>query len=244
MRGIGIGTAVVALALSASAATAGQARPQSPPPQSASGSPGQAAPSSQGQPRPGSTGQAGSHDTSAQHKTAQPGKQTAHAFVNEMTIVNLAEVQLGNSASEKTLNADVRAFGQMMARDHTRANSELTQIASQLHIQPPTQMDQKHRQMWSKLSELNGGDFDREYMNAMVMGHEEVLAKLRARADASASSAQSSGSGDHSAASSQAGKGATKSQGEEALNQWAAKMIPAVQMHLDKAKEVQQKLGK
>jgi predicted outer membrane protein len=172
-----------------------------------------------------------------------------------MTIVNLAEVQLGNTASEKTLNADVRAFGQMMARDHTRANSELNQIASQLHIQPPTQMDQKHRQLWSKLSELNGGDFDREYINAMVMGHEEVLAKLRARADASG--AQSSGSDDHGAAASarsstgsqsatpsQAGKGATAGHGDEALNQWAAKMIPAVQMHLDKAKEVQQKLGK
>jgi predicted outer membrane protein len=174
-----------------------------------------------------------------------------------MTIVNLAEVQLGNTASEKTLNADVRAFGQMMAREHTQANSELKQIASQLHIQPPTQMDKKHSQLWSKLSELNGGDFDREYMNAMVMGHEEVLAKLRARADAGASGAQSSGSDDHGAAASarsstasqsatpsQAGKGATAGHGDEALNQWAAKMIPAVQMHLDKAKEVQQKLGK
>lgn len=236
MKGIGIGTAVVALALSASAATAGQARPQSPPPPS---SPGQAAPSA---PRPGSTGQPAPHDTGTQHKTGQPGKSTARAFVNEMTIVNLAEVQLGNTASEKTLNADVRAFGQMMAREHTQANSELKQIATQLHIQPPTQMDKKHNQLWAKLTELNGGDFDREYMNAMVMGHEDVLAKLRARADAGASGAQSSGSGDHSAPAAQAGKGAAKGQSDQALNQWAAKMIPAVQMHLDKAKEVQQKL--
>ena len=75
---------------------------------------------------------------------------------------------------------DVKAFGQMMVKDHTRANTEVTQIAKQLNVTPPTHLDMKHRELIDRLSKLKGAEFDREYVTAMVMGHEEVSAKLRA----------------------------------------------------------------
>jgi hypothetical protein len=204
-----------------------------------------------------------------------------------MTIANLAEVQLGKMASEKASNSDVKSFGQMMVKDHTQANNELKQIASQLNVQPPAQLDQKHKDLSDKLSKLNGAEFDREYINAMVMGHEEVLGKLRARADAGVAGAHTgaAGAGDHGAAAggdraattndrsgagrqdrdqpnttdnsnrpgqdpaaarSQAGKGATTStgHGDQALTQWAAKAIPVVQKHLERAKEIQTKVAR
>ena len=100
-----------------------------------------------------------------------------------MTIAGLAEVQLGKMATERAANADVKAFGQMMVKDHTQANNELKQLASQLKVQTPTELDQKHKELVDKLSKLQGSEFDREYMNAMVQGHQEVLGKLRARAE-------------------------------------------------------------
>jgi len=196
-----------------------------------------------------------------------------------MTIANLAEVQLGKMASEKASNSDVKAFGQMMVQDHTQANNELKQIASQLKVQPTTQLDQKHKDLSDKLSKLNGAAFDREYINAMVMGHEEVLGKLRGRAEAGVSGAHSSAATDHGAAAertgtagnrndaerdqpnttgnssrpaqdpalarSQAGKGATTNlgNGDQALTQWAAKAVPVVQKHLDRAREIQKKVA-
>jgi putative membrane protein len=205
-------------------------------------------------------------------QTGQPPHADAQAFVNDMTIAGLAEVQLGKMASERSNDADVKAFGQMMVKDHSQANDELKQIASQLEIQPPTQLDQKHKELADKLSKLQGAEFDREYMNAMVQGHQEVLGKLRARADAALPSAQRGAAGDHSGAEAprekglpstttnsnkpvaqdpatakaQTGKGATTSHGlgDEALTQWVAKAMPRVQGHLDRAKEIQQKLTK
>jgi predicted outer membrane protein len=156
-------------------------------------------------------------------------------------------------------------------KDHTQANNELKQIASQLKVHQPSQLDQKHKDLESKLSKLSGAEFDREYINAMVMGHEEVLGKLRVREEAGVSGAHGGAASDHpgegrqseqglpnvtknssipsaqdaAAAKAQSGKGATTSHGhgDEALTQWAAKVMPTVQMHLDRAREIQQKLA-
>ena len=186
-----------------------------------------------------------------------------------MTIANLAEVQLGKMATEKASNSEVKAFGQMMVKDHTEANNDLKKIASQLSVQPPAQVDQKHKDLSDKLSKLSGAEFDREYINAMVMGHEEVLGKLRARAGAGVSGAHGAAA-DHPAAGhdagapnvsrdtsskpnqdpavarSQAGKGATTGtgHGDQALTQWAAKAIPVVEKHLDRARDIQKKVAK
>ena len=104
-------------------------------------------------------------------------------FINDMTIVGLTEVQLGKLATERAASADVKAFGQMMVKDHSQAGDELKKVASQLKIQPPTQLDQKHKDLVDKLSKLQGAEFDREYVNAMVQGHQEVLGKVRARVE-------------------------------------------------------------
>ena len=105
------------------------------------------------------------------------------AFVNDLTIAGLAEVQLGKLAAERGASPDVKSFGQMMVKDHTQAANELKPIAMQLNVQQPTQVDQKHKDLADKLSKLQGSEFDREYINAMVMGHEEVAAKLRTRVE-------------------------------------------------------------
>ena len=70
----------------------------------------------------------------------------------------------------------------MMVRDHSKANEELKKIAGQLKVTPPTSLNQKHQAFAAKLSKLQGAEFDREYMAEMVLGHEEVVNKLRMRA--------------------------------------------------------------
>ena len=68
------------------------------------------------------------------------------AFVNDLTIAGMAEVQLGKLATERAANPDVKAFGQMMVKDHTQAGNELKPIAAQLNIPQPTQLDQQFQQ--------------------------------------------------------------------------------------------------
>jgi putative membrane protein len=150
------------------------------------------------------------------------------AFVNDLTIAGMAEVQLGKLAAERAANPDVKAFGQMMVKDHTQAGNELKPIAAQLNIPQPTQLDQKHKDLADKLSKLQGAEFDREYINAMVMGHQEVAAKLRTRVEHKAVP--------HEGAASAAA-------GEQKLTQWSAMALPTVQKHLERAQELQKKVS-
>ena len=95
----------------------------------------------------------------------------------------MAEVELGKMAAERSTNAEVKKFGQMMVDDHTAAGDKLKAVASQHNIPVPTALDETHRDLRDKLAKLQGADFDREYMNAMVDGHEAVASEIESRID-------------------------------------------------------------
>lgn len=181
-------------------------------------------------------GQSGSTAATPQ-RPAQTEQSAADSksFINDLAIAGMAEVQLGKLATERAASADVKAFGQMMVMDHSKAGDELKQVASQLNVQPPTQLDPKHRDLAERLSKLQGAAFDRAYMDAMVQGHQEVLAKLRARS-----------TNPHAAGTAAGGQGelAPARQGEQALTQWATKASPTVQQHLERAQELQKKVAR
>src|SRR5919112_4406807 len=87
-------------------------------------------------------------------------------FVHDVSIANMAEIELGRLAAEKGTNAQVKKFGQMMVDDHTKAGDKLMTIASQHSIPMATALDDKHNDLREKLSKLSGADFDREYIDA------------------------------------------------------------------------------
>jgi putative membrane protein len=177
--------------------------------------------------------QVASGQTSGTSRTAQrpsePSTQTARLdareFVNRMGAAGLAEVELGKLASDRAMDADVKAFAQMMVRDHSRADDALSKIASQLNIQMPTQLDPVHRELADRLSKLKGAEFDREYMAAMVKGHEDVAGLLRSFTSADRPIGTSG-----------------RARGEQALMEWAMKTMPTVERHLERARQIQQKL--
>ncbi len=199
--------------------------------------------------------------------------QAEHAdvqgFINDMTIAGFTEVQLGKVATERAASADVKAFGRMMVKDHSQAGDELKTVAAQMEVQQPAQLDQKHKDLIDKLSRLQGAEFDREYINAMVQGHQEVLGKLRARVEAEvpapgAPAGEHQGvehpAGEHPAGAGSRGRDVATTRppaqhpgvatatgqghGDVLLTQWAAKVMPTVKVHLDRARELQQKVTK
>src|SRR4051794_37759164 len=66
---------------------------------------------------------------------AKAGDQT---FVKEALMAGTAEVAHGKLASQKGANPKVKAFGEQMVTDHTKAGDELKTIASAKQITPPT----------------------------------------------------------------------------------------------------------
>jgi predicted outer membrane protein len=194
----------------------------------------------------------------ASPSVGQPASTDAQTFVNHMAIAGMTEVQLGRLAAERAANADVKAFGQMMVKDHTQAGNELMQIAKQSNIQWPTQLDQKHRDLVDRLSKLQGAAFDRAYMNPMVSGHQEVASELQTRTGNRTTSTMPP-RGEPSATpfpgatgnqttgrptdTNQSAVGTSGgSQGDQALTQWAIKALPTVQRHLREAQALQQKV--
>lgn len=153
-------------------------------------------------------------------------------FVNDLTIANMAEVELGKMAIERSTNAEVKKFGQTMVDDHTAAGDKLKAVASQHNIPVPTALDDKHIELRDKLAKLQGADFDREYSSAMVDGHEAVLDKLGSRVD-KADLAKWKTERVHAATilPEKSDNPVTMS-----INQWAADAYPTVQAHFEAAK--------
>jgi putative membrane protein len=118
----------------------------------------------------------------------------------------MAEVALGKLALTKTSNANIKDFATMMVTDHSKANDELMSIAKTKNITLPAAVDSTHQKKMDDLTKLNGKDFDKAYVDAMVDGHKKTLSLMQDEA--------------------KDGKDAD-------LKAFAAKTAPTVQMHLD-----------
>ena len=165
-------------------------------------------------------------------------------FVNDLTIANLAEIELGRMASERAANADVKRFGQMMVDDHTAAGTTLKRIATEHSIPMPTQLDDKHRDLRERLAKLQGAEFDREYMKAMISGHEDVVDKLEPRIDKDRLAEYKAKYENRETARTTEEKinvdALVPDKSDDrvtiSINQWAADSYPEVYGHLQKAK--------
>jgi putative membrane protein len=163
----------------------------------------------------------------------QARRTDSRLFINDMTIVGLTEVRLGQMAVERAERGTVKAFGEMMVKDHTEANSALSQVAAEMKIVPPTEIDKKHGELVERLSKLSGAEFDRAYVMAMVEGHQAVAAQLREWTTASRPL------GPPPAGDPKAADLARGGPDEEKLTQWAINALPTVEKHLERARSLQ-----
>ena len=97
-----------------------------------------------------------------------------HNFMNDAAMGGMAEVELGKLAQEKASNPRVKAFGEMMVRDHSEANNDLKSIAGKKSVTLPADMG-KHQDHYNDLSKKTGKDFDKAYMKMMVDDHQDDI---------------------------------------------------------------------
>lgn len=100
-------------------------------------------------------------------------------FMKEAAEGGMAEVALGQLAAEKASNSDVKKFGQRMVDDHSKANDELKQIASQKNVDLPQDLSAKDKATKAMLEKLSGEQFDRAYMKDMVKDHKKDVSDFR-----------------------------------------------------------------
>jgi putative membrane protein len=167
-------------------------------------------------------------------------------FVHDVAIANMAEIELGRMATERAASPEVKKFGQMMVDDHTKAGDEMKSLASGHHIPMPTELDNKHVDLRDKLQKLNGADFDKEYMKAMVDGHDDVLDKIGSRVDSKTLSDWKTTTSDRVSGEKTRAEVSAKTILPEksdnpvtmAINEWAAKTYPVVYRHHQMAEDI------
>lgn len=108
---------------------------------------------------------------------------TDSQIVGVLRTANDGEIEAGQLAKTLASNAKVADFGDMMVKAHGDANEKLNTCAQKTEIMPTdsalsAQLKTEHTQLMDRLSQLKGAEFEREYMKAMVEGHEKVLKML------------------------------------------------------------------
>ena len=137
-------------------------------------------------------------------------------FMNDAAPGGLAEVELGRLAAGQGLSKEVKAFGQKMVTDHTKANTELMKLAQQKKVVLPPDVLPKHKETMAKLAKLKGADFDQAYVQAMVEDHVKDVTAFEATANNAV---------------------------DADIKAFAMKTLPTLRLHLQMIKDIQSKMG-
>jgi putative membrane protein len=137
-------------------------------------------------------------------------------------VASSADSAGGIQAQERSANPDVRNFAQTMITDHTNMNREATDLTTRLQVTPEVsdmsrQIKESHDRASADLSTKTGPEFERAYIQHEVAMHESVLNALDQRLIPGAQNAE--------------------------LKTLLQKVRPAVQAHLERAKQIQQRLA-
>jgi putative membrane protein len=171
-------------------------------------------------------------------------------FVQDVAAKNMAEIELSRMALNKATSREIKVFAQKLIDDHAAAAEKLKNAVAGQPIAWPQQLDDKHRETADDLSKEQGADFEREYLEAIVEGHQDLAAKLETRLDVqSVADWKTAAAGrtqnqalpepnaemrDVAVRPNQGGSDITRK-----INQWAADIYPATQKHLDTARTLE-----
>jgi len=136
-------------------------------------------------------------------------------FVTEAANGGMAEVELGQLAQQKAQHADVKAFGEMMIKDHSKANDELTALAQAKNITVPATVGAEQQKVKDDLAKKTGREFDKAYIDEMVEDHEKDVKLF---------------------------EDASKNLKDAELKAFVDKTLPTLRTHLEHSKSVKDKL--
>lgn len=135
-----------------------------------------------------------------------PLSKADSTFVMEAAIGGMMEVEAGKLAQQNAVNDRVKNFGAMMVRDHSKANSELTNLVAGSNITIPATLPADKQKHLDAMAKMTGKAFDNHYVNMMVSDHAKDIAEFKK---------QSTGAKDAQ------------------LKNWAINTLPTLQVHKD-----------
>lgn len=139
----------------------------------------------------------------------------SYGFVTNAGQAGMAEVSLANMALAKSQSEDVRQFAQAMIADHSKAGDELKALAAQKGYDFPAAPSAEQKANADSLMGLSGAAFDKAYVQTAVADHMGAVALFESEA---------------------------KSGTDNDVKAWAAKTLPVIKAHLQKAQALDGKV--
>jgi putative membrane protein len=136
-------------------------------------------------------------------------------FARLLAAGGMAEVAFGELAANKAAADGVKAFGEMMVTDHSRANEQLAALAEAASIPLPAGLDPDHARMQEVLEAAEREAFDLAYVDGQIVDHQKTVQLLQWEI----------GNGQHAE-----------------LQRFAAAVLPTVIRHLEAAKALRAEL--
>lgn len=155
-----------------------------------------------------SSGSGTTSGTGANAKVARADSK----MMTDLAEANIAEIETGKLALDKTKNDQIKTFAQQMIDDHTSAQKDLQTLAQSKGVKLPAGTDLEHKAMATALKALSGNTFDNQYVKRAGVGDHERTIKLLQK---------------------------VQKDGQDAdMKALAAKMLPTVQQHLQMAQQL------
>ena len=101
-------------------------------------------------------------------------------LMTDLAQSNIAKIETGKMALEKSQNDTVKKFAQSMIDDHTAALTELQALAQAKGVKLPDRPDVRHKTMAAALKVSSGNTFDNQFMkSAGVADHQQTVELLK-----------------------------------------------------------------
>jgi len=113
--------------------------------------------------------------------------QADAGFVRHAVADNLLEVRLGEVAQHRATNQQVQKFGERMANEHEKMQKQWTDLAEKHGLKIEAALGPMQQQKVDRLQKMDKSSFDRAYMTAMIRGHTQDVATLKAEVDSAKS---------------------------------------------------------
>ena len=138
------------------------------------------------------------------------------AFIEKAAAGGMLEVQAGKMAENKATSADVKSFGSMLQSDHAAANEELKSLAEKKGVKLPTALPKKDQKKLDKMAKAK--DFDKTFVHEQgVEDHKHDVKDFEK---------------------------ASKDAKDPDVKAFAAKTLPTLQKHLQRAEELEKSMKK
>jgi putative membrane protein len=136
-------------------------------------------------------------------------------FIEKAAAGGMEEVQAGKMAEGKAQNADVKSFANMLITDHSANNQELQALAQQKGVTLPGTLPKKQEKKIDKMEKAK--DFDKTFIHVQgIQDHKEDIKDFEK---------------------------ASKDAKDPDVKAYAAKTLPVLQKHLQRAEEIEKSLG-